>query len=258
MSDIYITFATSSYLNSALVQRCYFKLLGQNHILFTQNNLPEELKGYSVDNPRGYGFWRWKPYLIFNVFKLLEQGDRVFWVDAGCLPLASFKRLDFQNVFVQKNIFSDPRKWCKPGIKCLLNQSDQFFANGAIPDASVIGIVKSRQSENFLQRWLDLCNDHRLISDDQFDTSNECSEKFIDHRHDQALLGYVSFEFDVKQSDSITQYGTGELIVYHHRTKINSILKLSRVVLGHLFCLASNLFAEKNTKMIKLSKKNLY
>lgn len=35
-------------------------------------------------NPRGYGYWLWKPYIILKQLELLNDGDILFYADCGC------------------------------------------------------------------------------------------------------------------------------------------------------------------------------
>ena len=36
------------------------------------------------NNPRGYGYWIWKPYIILKVLNQLDNGDILVYGDAGC------------------------------------------------------------------------------------------------------------------------------------------------------------------------------
>ena len=42
-------------------------------------------KQYFRENPRGYGYWIWKPYLILKTLKeKMADGDILVFLDAGC------------------------------------------------------------------------------------------------------------------------------------------------------------------------------
>jgi hypothetical protein len=36
------------------------------------------------DNPRGYGYWIWKPHLIYSALKMIPQGSSLLYADGGC------------------------------------------------------------------------------------------------------------------------------------------------------------------------------
>ena len=258
MADIYVTFASKGFLLSALIQRFCVKSFGGRHILFTPEHLDKNLRDYCLANQRGYGFWSWKPHLLKIVLDHLEEEDRLFWIDAGVIPLLGFEKLEFNDIFLQKNIFWDPRIWCKQEIRSDLPEADRFFVEGVIPDASILGIRKTQLSMLLVSRWNDLCRLHCLVSDDQFGDEFSRDRRFVDHRHDQALLGYSAMEIGIEGVDSITQFGTGPLLAYHHRKKINSTFSFASVLCRYFLLLLRVRFGKGQPSVITLSKKFLY
>lgn len=51
----------------------------------TEKNLPKEfLKNlYYKRHRRGFGYWRWKSYLVNSYFRQLEENDILVYSDAG-------------------------------------------------------------------------------------------------------------------------------------------------------------------------------
>lgn len=258
MADIYATFASKDFLLSALIQRFWVRFFGGRHILFTPEHLDNNLRDYCLTNQRGYGFWSWKPHFLKIVLDHLEEGDRVFWIDAGVMPLSSFEKLKFNDIFLQKNIFWDPRIWCKQAIRSELPEADRFFVEGVIPDASILGIRKTQLSMLLVSRWNDLCRLHCLVSDDLFADKFSREPRFVDHRHDQALLGYIAMEMGIEVDDCITQFGTGPLLAYHHRRKINSILLFAYVSCRHFLLLLRAWSGKGQFSCATLTKRFLY
>lgn len=71
------------------------------------------------------------------------------------------------------------------------------------------------------------------MSDDFFADKFSREPRFVDHRHDQSLLGNIAMEIRIVAVDSVTQFGAGPLLAYHHRRKFNSILSFASVCCRH-------------------------
>ena len=41
-------------------------------------------KDFVNSNPRGYGYWLWKPYIIKKTLNSMEDGDILLYADSGC------------------------------------------------------------------------------------------------------------------------------------------------------------------------------
>ncbi len=41
-------------------------------------------RDFFLDNPRGYGFWIWKPFIILKVLENFPECEVVFYLDSGC------------------------------------------------------------------------------------------------------------------------------------------------------------------------------
>jgi hypothetical protein len=258
VADIFVTFATCEYFNAAWIQAVFVRLFGGKHIIFTPHHLPLSMQKYCEANKRGYGYWVWKPYLISMVFQKIKNNDRLFWLDAAILPLQSLKSLVFEDAFVQSNIFSDPRSWCKSSICLRLEHADSFFRNGFVPDASLIGFSKTIKAQDIVDKWLGCCQDHSLISDDKHGELPAYPLHFQDHRHDQALLGYVAMCLNVPLSKSVSQFGLGPLMVYHHRMPLISAKQFIVLGLNLAVLFLKRFICGGNLATVKLSKRYLY
>ena len=100
-----IVFGTDDYQNSinSLIKSSsgYFD---EFHI-FSKKNIDDEFyeKNKNIlDQRRGAGYWLWKPYFILKTLNLINDGDIVFYVDAGNIfindPSDIFKEIDNNNI----------------------------------------------------------------------------------------------------------------------------------------------------------------
>jgi hypothetical protein len=234
MRQSIITFSSTRYRSSALLQANLCKLLGFYHYSYTEVDLPDGLLDYASNNPRGFGYWKWKPYLILEHFSKCCQDQIFWWVDAACVPLLLKSCLpnDFESLYLQKNIFSEPRRWCKNDFLGLTElDAKEFFSNGFIPDASIIGVRVNPISQQYISQWYNLCINNSAISDEIY---REQSPGYRGHRHDQALLGIISWSNSIEQRPSLTQYSDQEWYFYHHRRLLSSPYHLSRFLFDYV------------------------
>lgn len=53
-------------------------------ITYTDKDLPKEINEYCTNNPTGYGYWIWKPYLTKKLLDQVKENDIICYCDAGC------------------------------------------------------------------------------------------------------------------------------------------------------------------------------
>jgi hypothetical protein len=61
---------------------------------------------FILSNPRGYGYWVWKPYVILEELNKIPDGDILLYTDAGCElnPFAKTRFFDLVNKTIAKKI----------------------------------------------------------------------------------------------------------------------------------------------------------
>jgi hypothetical protein len=178
--------------------------------------LIDEVKAYSEDdlgvgyreifgdlpesNPKGYGLWSWKPYLLLREAKTMNEGDILFYADAGVeINLKGSNRLaDYLEQIARTGslFFSlsyQNRFWTRNAPE-LVNSSN-FFRNQV--SATVFGIRVSRASLELLEGWLQLsAKDGGALLKDA-DEGEAQIPGFAEHRHDQSTLSAVVYQHNV-------------------------------------------------------------
>jgi hypothetical protein len=147
---------------------------------------------------QGYGFWRWKSYLIMKTLERMEEGDVLVYADAGCtMNQGGTHRLNEYFEMVRQN---------EKGIlafqltypEILYTKSDVFEALGASEEekqsnqllATVIVLRKCAASMDFVKEWYGLVEDNHLVSDEPSVAPNHPDFKAA--RHDQSILSVLS------------------------------------------------------------------
>jgi hypothetical protein len=163
---------------------------------------------------RGFGYWLWKPYLIYKTMENMNDNDILFYSDTGAIFV---KNLDYlfdkiiqdekgvilfqlNNNFKNKNV---TKRDCFYFMGC----DDEYYHNSIMFLASFILIKKNNFSQNFISEWLNYCEDYRILTD----SPNECGlpnfETFEDHRHDQSILSILGYKYKVSFEIDPSQYG---------------------------------------------------
>lgn len=223
-----ISFYSKRFERAAFFQRLVFRAYGIDIKHYNQSDLPVSLANYCHSKPRGYGYWIWKPYIIYSEISGMSTGDVLWYVDSTILPCSPSPFPDLSDLYIMKNIYYDPRSWCKPLLPCCSSSLKDFYLNGEVPDASVIGLRVTELSLAFVSRWLTLCSPERIDDTVSSLAYHPLPQSFKDHRHDQSLLGLASYERAVALSPSLTQYGNCHLV--HHRSHLSSLKSLVRVL----------------------------
>lgn len=176
-----------------------------------------------LDQPRGAGYWLWKPYIILEKFKELNEGDFLFYIDADIKIIADpapLLELCTQNNGILLFIEKDPRHNCKYWVKRdvfhLMDLDEPRYHNAPSANAGIQLYQKKETSQGFLEALLFWCTYNPGILTDE---PNICGkpdlEGFIEHRHDQAILSMLRIKHDIEGFRIPTQYGdANKLEVY--------------------------------------------
>jgi hypothetical protein len=82
--------------------------------VYNFNDLDNDFKmkhiRFIAANKRGFGYWIWKPYVIFKSFEKIQEGDILLYVDVCTLLNPNFKNhfIDYLNLLLkseEKNLF---------------------------------------------------------------------------------------------------------------------------------------------------------
>jgi hypothetical protein len=177
----------------------------------------ERFKDQLRPNVRGYGYWVWKPQIILQAFRNMEEGDLLLYCDTGCWinPKGKQRLLEYFEMtdrfgalaFQVKNTFGDPhldrfslpeRSWTKGDLFDHFSMRD----NPDITDSQQIGagivlMKKCQRAEELLRQWMGVYEHDFSLADDSPSRSPNL-DGFIEHRHDQSIFGILCKLHDVK------------------------------------------------------------
>lgn len=177
----------------------------------------KQYKEWYENNPRGYGFWLWKPYLIERELKKLEYGDVLVYLDAGCVINAMGKNryrqyLDMLSdespiiCFEHTNCFE--KQYCKSELLAKFDLlGDTVFLQSRQKMATLMFLRKCQISLEFLHEWSNICHCNHSLIDDRLSSLPEHSE-FKEHRHDQSVFSCLCWKYGIEGLPQYEVYPT--------------------------------------------------
>lgn len=158
-------------------------------------------------NPKGMGNYIWKPVVLLETLKSVEEGDVVLMLDSGCqLNLNQRSILRFfeyvelaklhQALFMQikDNSFEiddlSEQSWTKSFTLNALDPAGDFWSSNQI-QSGIIFIVNNEVTRAFVQNWYLNCvrDDYALLKSPN--SHEEEGAKFINHRWEQSILSLM-------------------------------------------------------------------
>lgn len=171
---------------------------------YTQENIPatKEEMDFMASNPRGYGYWIWKPIVMLDMFSRFPEGDIVAYADAGCgistTPEARSNmeawirdcvehpthRLSFQMPHLEE-------RYTKADVFQLMEADDERFKKTGQFIGCIQFMMICKNNFDFLSKWkLKMSQKkYHYVSDKLSEIKNP--ENFVDHRHDQSILSIM-------------------------------------------------------------------
>lgn len=202
---ILVSFADSRYRNSLkrLEEQTKDFPFDERYFLTEKNSLTKEywrkLKPWLYR--RGYGFWAWKSSIVRDYLNKLDEGDMLFWSDAGLMWNATPKSLQKFDEYIKKLsgdndilVFGQPtieKEWTKGDVlEALGVYSNEDICNSPQFLGGLFLIKKSARTHELIDRLIDFCDlSKELITDKRSTVPNK--EGFKEHRHDQSMFSVL-------------------------------------------------------------------
>jgi hypothetical protein len=161
------------------------------------------------NNPRGFGYWLWKSWLIEKVMQGIPDNDIVLYMDAGCqINTKAIDRFrDYCKIAQEHDIccFHLPgfleRQWTKADTAARIlgtHDHDLMHTNQII--ATTAFFINNQKIRNFLSEWYSLsCENNYQFLTDQVSV-NDNHNDFQAHRHDQSIFSLLIKKYNMCQS----------------------------------------------------------
>jgi hypothetical protein len=192
-----------------------------------------------LDQPKGIGYWLWKPYIILEAMKTLSEGDIVIYSDCGIEMADRLEALislcsETQPVVLFGNGDFTNSMWTKRDCFILMDCDNELFWKSPHCDAAFSLFRKNGLSLQFLTDWLEHARDKRILTD----LGNTCGKKnlpdFIAHRCDQSILSLLAQKYKFPLYRMPTQFGNHyKTQAFRRENEFNFINQFRQVQVNH-------------------------
>lgn len=261
MKTVLITYATPEYTRAKRLLAWSAKRQGVDQVISYGRSDLQASQFYKdnrkiLDQPRGGGYWLWKPYFILQTLKQMNAGDVLIYADAGMFFRKPVKLLTDLTKSSNCIFFYNAIRcgqYTKRDLFVRLNCDTEEYHSAPMVHAGLQVYRKSDEAIQFLESVLSICTEGDLITD----APNTCGlpnlQGFIEHRHDQSIFSLMAHvhrktvyadpsQFIVRNANF--EFGKGDIplktlpynrVVYIHRYKNGQIWKLVPDTLSKIF-----------------------
>lgn len=215
-----ITYSDNNYLELQ-------KILAENAILSgafnqviskTRDDLKQKQFYHSnkhiLNQPRGAGYWLWKPYLILEELSNMDPNDILMYVDCGdqlheLENLREFliSKLENLDMILTKGAFKNS-DWTKRDCFVLMGCDNAAYHNEIQMEAGILVFKNTAQTREILSKWILYCMDERILTDTENTQGVPNIEGFKQHRHDQSILTNLSIRYNLYSSHEMRRFVT--------------------------------------------------
>lgn len=193
-------------------QTAYSKGKVNKVIEYSPNDLDPEFREKHkkiLSYTRGGGLWLWKPYIILKALELLEEGDYLFYCDAGAYYVNKVQHLvNTLNKTNQSMMgFRLPllarqftKKECYRLMNCKESGENQILSGYLL-------FKKDDFCIDFVKEWLKYATDERISSPTRFCFEIEEFSDFRTHREDQSIVSNLYYKYNLIPFKDPSQFG---------------------------------------------------
>ncbi|PCJ29350.1 MAG: hypothetical protein COA94_01785 [Rickettsiales bacterium] len=175
---------------------------GIEHIyLYGRHNIDEEFYNKhkkTLEQPRGAGYWLWKPYFIWKTMEQLPEDSVIIYADSGIVfskppaeTLIPFLDKEYDIIFSSHGHIPSLGIFMKKEAQIILGiDKNEKILNSPEIWADFMIIKNNASSKKFIKKWLKLCENPDLLTDSPFDPDLQDKNLRL-HLHDQALLTFL-------------------------------------------------------------------
>lgn len=216
MSKVYYTtYADSRFENKLYLAEKSAKYIGKfdDCFIYRPSDISKDFtnKNSEIFNcKKGGGYWLWKPYIILESLKRIEENDYLFYTDSAVVFINDIEKLiskiknEHQPIFGFETPLIE-KQWTKFELIQYLDCKDRKYLETNQLVGGLILIRKNNESIEFFNKYLDVACEDGLIND-SLNKANQY-EEFIEHRHDQSIFSLLFKKKSYKVLTDPSQFG---------------------------------------------------
>jgi hypothetical protein len=200
-----LIFGKGNFIESSNKLKNYLNELGYHNIIsLTDSDLPENFKSeyqHILKHTKGYGYCIWKPYIILESLKSLDEDEVLLYIDSTDLPQKQFFDLldiHFSSndiLLINRNYKHD--EWTRRDTFVLMNCDSSEYHNKIQLEAGVIALKKTTFNENLINEWFKYCTDEQILTEKPQICGLPNHIYFQEHRYDQSILTNLQIKYGI-------------------------------------------------------------
>ena len=155
----------------------------------------EKHSEFVLKNPKGYGYYLWKPYLILEKMKTLQENDILWYADSGCeidirkkdLMLKVLELTEKNHVVCSMNCLE--KEYTKRDLLVYLDMDKPCYTNDTQYEATSICFKKCKKTMDFINEWYTIAQNYNLI--DESPSKESEYHEFVQNRYDQSIFSLL-------------------------------------------------------------------
>lgn len=169
-----------------------------------------------LNQPRGAGYWLWKPYVIRKTMDLVDDGDLIMYCDSASHFIRSAQPLfelfsKYQQDLIPFDLHLSEHQWTKRDAFITLDCDTEEYSNSSQRLASFILLKKSVFSKKFIDTYLQYCCNPAILTDGENVLGKPNYPDFQQHRHDQSIFSLLSKKFGLPAYRDPSQWGNSRI-----------------------------------------------
>ncbi len=202
--------AVERLCNQAKDFGCFFEIIG-----LTDKDLQQDdefwlkNKDFIQNNPRGYGYWLWKPYIIYKTLLKMNEFDLLLYLDCGCELYKPKLNVFLSQIELvnKKHILgtfagSNDLNYTKADLyyKFDLQNNLELLQKNHM-QAGALFMKNSKLIQGLFKKYYEYSCEYHLIDDSPSIIPNHPS--FREHRHDQSIFNMLVKKLKLHNYDLI-------------------------------------------------------
>ncbi len=156
----------------------------------------QQHRNFVYSNPRGFGYWLWKPFLIIKYMENMNEGDILVYSDAGCTIHEKGRKRMLEYFDMVKNhpsgilgfeLTHKEKMFTKMDLIRYLKGEQHMDSNQLL--SGILIFRNCENSRNLIKQWYEISCNYNLSDDSP---SKEPNDPIFDgHRHDQSIFSLL-------------------------------------------------------------------
>ena len=162
-----------------------------------------------LDQERYAGWCLWKPYIILENLKKLQDDEILVYMDVGDQPYKGISRFVINwlkdNEILITTGGNCNKSYTKRDTLVFMGCNTEDYWNAPQVEAGFIALKKNEFSLKLIKEWLNYCKDERILTDIPNVGGYDNFEEFVDVRADQGPLSILTKKYGIKTTNEFAR-----------------------------------------------------